>query len=60
MNRESAMIALALMDLLLTAAERIASQIAQARKENLITVEEQQARLARVDAIRDQVGLPKP
>ena len=54
------MIALALMDLLLTAAERIASQIAQARKENLITVEEQQARLARVDAIRDQVGLPKP
>jgi hypothetical protein len=60
MNRESALIAMALMDLLLTAAERIASQIAQARAEGLITVEEQQARLARVDAIREQVGLPKP
>jgi len=60
MNRESALIAMALMDLLLTAAERIASQIAQARADGLITVEEQQARLARVDAIREQVGLPKP
>ena len=60
MNRETALIAMALLDLLLTAAERIAGQIAQARKEGLVTVEEQQERLARVDAIRSIVGLPKP
>ena len=60
MNRETALIAMALLDLLLTAAERVASQIAQARTEGLVTVEEQQERLARVDAIRAVVGLPKP
>jgi hypothetical protein len=57
MTPQQVALALALFDLLLTGLEKIGQQIAQAKKEGLITVEEQQARRDRVDAIRKEVGL---
>jgi len=57
MTPAQAQLALALFDLLLTGLEKIGQQIAEAKKQGLITVDEQQARLARVDAIRQEVGL---
>lgn len=60
MTPASAQAALFAFDATLTAMEHLARLIAEARKEGLITVEEQTARLAQVDDIRARVGLPKP
>jgi hypothetical protein len=60
MNQGTALIALAILDGLLTAAERIAQHVAKAKLEGLVTVAEQEERMARVDALRELVGLTKP
>lgn len=57
MTPTQAQLALALFDLLISGVEHVAKKIAQAKKEGLITVAEQQDRLNRVDAIRKEVGL---
>lgn len=55
-----AQIAIALFDFLITSAERVAEKIAEARKAGVITVEEQQERVNKIDSIRTKVGLPAP
>lgn len=52
--------ALAALDAALTVAEFIGRQIAEARQAGVISIAEQEARLAKIDQIRAEVGLPKP
>lgn len=47
---------LAAMDAALTAAERIGKLVAEAKKEGLITVGEQQDQLSRIEALRKELG----
>ncbi len=58
MTKESAQMALLLFDALLTATDRIAEKIQEAKEQGLITIEEQQARELDIESVRAKVGLP--
>lgn len=53
-------VVLAAIDAGITAYERIVALMAEARKEGLITAEEQQERLDRVNRLYGRVGVPLP
>lgn len=59
MTPVDAQIAIGLLDLLLTGAERIAGKVAEARKQGLISIEEQSDRKAQIDALRLELFGPE-
>jgi hypothetical protein len=48
--------ALAILDLLLTGADKVAEKVAEARRQGLISVDEQATRKAQIDALRLKVS----